>query len=343
MREEDIRRLLLGASIGASSGLAMWLLRRHLGAGNTGGDAGLPSLPSAGGERYTPAPATVCKIPGEMALRSACKPIRGIPCVGCNHEREKFILDAVQTKQTDPVTWVPITSTERGHTATFYVMADGLKINGVRMSATPATHQMVADMLGASLLTPKLVDLIYQQAKVRLRPVTIMPATSDTETLIQANDRVNDAIVKKSGTSNVPADALVANAGKHWVLSDRLIDESITGNKCNPGVVYPVKRRATNYGWNVPLPDPLGKQVDTPGFTVDGKKIGVYQSVGACHDLDHADYSQIIQLVKNECFVDGQFMTLQRLLRHPELAWLASNKGPIQALRLPGVPPVSTV
>ena len=82
--------------------------------------------------------------------------------------RDAYILKAVDDGLIT-ARWTPITSTANGHTATFYVLADALTLGGVRLSTSATLLQKIADKLGASLMTPRLLDLAHQQATVDSR------------------------------------------------------------------------------------------------------------------------------------------------------------------------------
>lgn len=65
--------------------------------------------------------------------------------------------------------WVPV---DLGP-LTVEVTADALRLtDGLRPSTTPIAAQLIADVLGAALLTPRLSDLLWQRADVRLSPHT---------------------------------------------------------------------------------------------------------------------------------------------------------------------------
>jgi len=92
---------------------------------------------------------------------------------------------------------------------------------------------------------------------------------------------------------------VVANEGKHWVLSNR------TAGKGN---------LAANYGWFIKGRRPV-------------------QTVGTRHDTGHTDYSQIVRLVKPTMRVDGREIDIRHVGRSPELWGLVSDEGPLLVLR----------
>ena len=60
---------------------------------------------------------------------------------------------------------------------TLLVMADALKLGGVRVGAGAGLAQQAADALGALLLTPKIFDLMYSSRAVTIEPETQYDAT----------------------------------------------------------------------------------------------------------------------------------------------------------------------
>lgn len=239
-------------------------------------------------------------------------------------ERQAYILDAVRNGDFD-VIWSPITSSANGHTATFWVTSDALKINGVRVSASAYLQQQIADAIGARLLTGKLADLLFTQAQVRLPPFT-RPITSQTSAMIEQSQKIDAAIAKLGATDAAAKGAIVNTVGKHWILDNQLASG---------------KRVAVNYGWHhvtlmggVPN-DPTVSGAKDPAT---GKPITVIQCACTAHDEFQDDYSQIVQLVASKATVDGAEMSIDKVLTDPALAPLASHQGPLKMLRQPRVP-----
>ncbi len=209
------------------------------------------------------------------------------------------ILAAVRAGGHDPIVWAPIRAEHDGHVAEFTVMADALRIGGVRVAVSAATEQRIADALDASLLTERLADLIWQQADVRIEPQLTRDYAGMVDWargVVEHSKRCDVALAGRGG--------LVANVGKHWILHPLLAS---------------TPDRGVNYGWMKP----------------DGS---VWQSPGNAHVATYYDRSQTCVLVANVCNVDGDVMLLGDLLRNPTLAPLASATGPLKMTRQPGVP-----
>lgn len=198
--------------------------------------------------------------------------------------------------------WVPIFAGP----IKIWVLEDALRVNGVRVAVSAREAQEVADVLDALLTTPKVEDLIWMRAEVRLEPhpgdvVKKKPIDHSREIDRDLGDRVG----------------LVATVGKSWVLSNRLKDGT-----------------AANYGWH-------GTGAKYPSQTIPGIK--VWQPLGFAHNPEHRDYSQTLRLMRRACEHNGRQADLRDILRDPELAPHLSHEGPLRILRQPGVALVSSI
>lgn len=230
-------------------------------------------------------------------------------------EREQAIRELVRNGKAD-VLWAPITSSHDGHTAEFYVFADALKIDGVRVNVTAETEQVIADTLDCMLLTPKLSDLIWLQRQVTLPPFPRgnLVGMSSTEAMVEHSRKIDVALQAIGNPTG-----LICTVGKHWVIDNQL--------PTHPGM-------AENYGWyfDKTLAGIPAEAAVTPG-------IAMIQGRGWRHNKLHVDYSQICVLVSNQCTLDGKTVRLPDVLRDPVLAFLANHDGILRVLRQPGVPP----
>lgn len=216
-------------------------------------------------------------------------------------EREELLLGAVARGALDPPEWTTITANYKGRRAQIQVTTDALTILGVRFDVTAEGAQRIADQLRAVLPTPRILQLIWEQADVRLEPCTL-PADAkmaSTARMIQHSECVDQRIAGRTG--------MVANEGKHWVLTNRIAGK---------------ENLAANYGWFVKGRRPV-------------------QTVGTRHDTAHTDYSQIVRLVKPIMKVDGRDVDIRHVGRSPELWGLVSDEGPLLVWRAsrPGTSP----
>lgn len=163
----------------------------------------------------------------------------------------------------------------------------------VRVPMGLAAAAQIANETGFILPTPKMVDAIYRQAKVRLVPQPMKPTSrmESTDYLLRHNKTLN-AQRKSTGQSMT---ALSAGQKKDIVLTKRL--------RSKPG-------RVAIYGWHRP----------------NGKPI---QPLSTVHGAAYADYSHGVRLISRTAFVNGKPRDLADLIQDKELAAILSREGPI--------------
>lgn len=208
--------------------------------------------------------------------------------------REAVLLNAIDQGLHDPPSWVAVESRYQGHVARIRVSTDALKVNGVRVNLSAIGAQHVADRLGTILPTARILDLVWQNAALKLEPCA-MPPDKDmhsTKRMFDHSRCVDRRIAGRPG--------LAANVGKNWVVSNALEAET---------------NRAANYGW----------------FRRGQRPI---QTVGTRHDKVYADYSQIVRLVDPVVTVDGHNMDIRAVARSHELWGLVSDEGPLDVWRM---------
>ena len=244
-----------------------------------------------------------------MADWSTCPPQPG-------PERDAWILDAVKAGEAEGQ-WAEIKVEAGGHTAIFTVLADGLKIGGVRINVSATLEQQIADVLGAVLLTPQLADLIWANRVWTAKPHTGAPDNQmgSTARMIEHSQAI-DADLAAQGYDGT---GIVQTVGKHWVLVNAIANRP---------------DKAANYGWHF-----LGSGSGyTPATSYTGPGVRVWQGVGTTHNPSHTDYSQICQLVARSCSVDGHDnFAIEDVMTNPDLAPLLTTEGALQLTRQPGV------
>ncbi|MCC6548418.1 hypothetical protein IT570_14770 [Candidatus Sumerlaeota bacterium] len=173
------------------------------------------------------------------------------------------------------------------------VAPDYLAIGGdddyVRMPLTPITAQAIADMMGATLPTTKMVDGIYDASTCR---IGFQPLTEDRESMaafVKSND-ITETYRKKC-----PAGGLVGGGKKDIVLTNRLKER---------------EGRVAIYGWQ----------------QEDGRPI---QPLTIVHSDMYVDYSHGVRLVSRMMTVDGKPAAVADVLNDPNLCVLVSNEGTI--------------
>lgn len=233
--------------------------------------------------------------------------------------RDAAIISYIEGGQYE-TSWSEVTSTSGGHTGTFRVLADALKIEGVRITMSAYLEQTVADMVGATLLTTKLADLIFAQRTLTLSPHTQKPDATMVNTAVMiAQSQWIDA---QLAAANFSGDGIVSTVGKSWCLSNILVNTPSAAG------------RAINYGMHF-IGSFLG-QTWAPSVTLPG--VRVVQNPGWAHSPQEVDYSQNCLLVARTCFVDGVSRDINDIYQDPTLSGLVSAEGPLKVLRQPGVP-----
>jgi len=209
------------------------------------------------------------------------------------------------------------------------VFADALMIGGVRVNVSAQLLQIIADLLGCMMLTPRICDLMYLAAKAS-GPVLLpspQPITSTTKAMIAHSARVDGYLASVRDKLPMTPDGgapLVQTVGKQWVVANELQQKKVG--------------TAENYGWQF------------PGSSFGGSKfessvtppLRCIQGQGWAHDITHVDYSQIAQLVWARCTVDGEEKSLPEVLAtDPQVAKLLNHNGLLKVTRQPGVEKMS--
>jgi hypothetical protein len=155
------------------------------------------------------------------------------------------------------------------------------------------TALRVAGAFGVTLPTRRLVDAIYAQAAVRLRPEPLRPGDAMRSTAyVTDHDR---RIASQRTMSGAALDELVGGHKKDLVLT---------------ALLRRVPERVAIYGWH----------------HNDGRPI---QPLSTVHGARYADYSHGVRLVSLVAYVDGRAVSLIELLQDKELAGVISDEGPI--------------
>ncbi len=167
------------------------------------------------------------------------------------------------------------------------VWGDVLKVGNVRVGVRARVAQQIADLLGLSLTSAVLEDMVYQSAHIVLPPFTFNPSTlpidpttgrrytiSDDEIMRQHSAKI-DAALKKAGHDgpSFRAGTIIASLGKSWVL-DNVLERK-------PG-------RAANYGWHG----------GGARYAPASRSAKVWQPVSTAHNIEHYDYSQTLRLCR---------------------------------------------
>lgn len=194
----------------------------------------------------------------------------------------------------------------RRHRVTFWVTADYLAVGSdddyLHVPLSPQTAQRIADLVGGSLPTPRMVDAIWAAARARLSPQRMRPEVSiQSVRTVDFFERHTRLIGGQRRLYGVAADAFVAGHKKDIVLTATLSE--------NPG-------RVAIYGQHG-----IDGRPNQPLSTVVSDSL-VY-------------YNHGVRLVDRRVLVDGEAKDLGDVLRDPELAPLVSDEGAIALPRYP--------
>lgn len=210
-------------------------------------------------------------------------------------ERERKILEALKSGNVPNFLrrLVPVTVDRGTIKATYFVTPDYLAIGSdddyFMTPLSPYTAQAIADALGCSLPTTRMVDDIYARAAVKLTPAPIPPSTAMTTVpvFLEHNRMVRAQRAQK------PPGGLVAGHKKDVVIATKVL--------ATPGKV-------AIYGWH----------------KTDGKPI---QQLYTGHTAGWVDYSHGIRLIQRPMVVNGKSKTIDEVLADPQLAPLLSGEG----------------
>jgi len=191
----------------------------------------------------------------------------------------------------------------QNHRVTFWVTADYLAVgsdaDSFLIPLSPQVAQRIADLVGGSLPTPRMVDAVWTSAQARMAPIRFEP--NEFMTTVRYFQRHNRLVGAQRSLYKVPTGVLVAGHKKDVVISATL--------SANPGKV-------AIYGSHGP----------------DGQPS---QPLSTVLRDSFVSYNHGVRLVDRGILVDGVRKELWDVLRDPELAPLLSRGGVIGEARYP--------
>lgn len=213
------------------------------------------------------------------------------------------------------------------------IVGDSRTFDGLRPPATPNELQEIADLINCMLVTPKVLDLMWDESgKTGVRFDSIVNSGPPRYTIV-ADMNVHDVhlmlekAIEEAGGDN---GGIIMSLGKYWVLCNALLTGMYSRMKV--GDVY-VNRQAINYSWY---------SSGAPRRSVTGNA-KVWQSLGGAHPDNHIDPSQLVLLMYRWAALirDGSVeeVDLYELAKDPKLCHLISHEGPLKITRMPNVPP----
>ncbi len=196
---------------------------------------------------------------------------------------------------------------------TYYVIPDYLAIgtdtNYFLCPMSPIVATKIADSIGCTLPTRKMVNDIYAQAALKLTPLTI-PA-SGTMTTVQAFAQHNGMVgSQRSGSLTAyPLGTLTGGDKKDIIISNQ---------------IYTTANRVIIYGWHTSIGNPI-------------------QPLTNVHADTYMDYSHGMRFVQNSVMYNGSPTTVKAILQSSSLNTLLSDEGVISIPEYPYGNPVTSL
>lgn len=196
---------------------------------------------------------------------------------------------------------------------TYYVIPDYLAIGHdtdyFLCPMSPMVATKIADSLGCTLPTRKMVNDIYAGATLTMSPLTI-PA-SGTMTTVQAMAQHNTMVKnQRSGyLASYPLGTLTGGDKKDVVISP---------------IIYNTANRVVIYGWHTSVGNPI-------------------QPLSNVHADTYYDYSHGIRLVQNSLIYNGVPNTVKGILQSSTLNPLLSDEGVMANPQYPYSSPVTSL
>ncbi len=179
------------------------------------------------------------------------------------------------------------------HRVTFWVAPDYLTVGSAQdflhVPLSPRTAQRVADLVGGTLPTPRMVDAIWASARVRLAPIRIPP--DEFMTTVEYFVHHDRLVGTQRWLRGVPPGVFVAGHKVDLVLPTPRSADSASG---------------AIYGWHRPGGRPI-----QPLYILEGN--------------GRVIYNRGVRLVHRDILVDGVRRNLLDALRDPELASLLTG------------------
>jgi hypothetical protein len=188
------------------------------------------------------------------------------------------------------------------HVGTIWVMPDYLAIGSnadfVRIPMTPMTAQRVADHFGFILPTKKVVDLIYEQAQIKLRPtpLTAGPKMVTNDYIWEHHLRIQQQLDEMKPYQG----KLMAGLKKDIVITNRLVQ---------------LPRRVAIYGWHQKSQSPI-------------------QPLSLVHGNHYADYSHGVRLIAGTMSLDNAEVPVVEVLEDKRIVEMVSDEGVLRITRV---------
>jgi hypothetical protein len=196
---------------------------------------------------------------------------------------------------------------------TYYVIPDYLAIgcdsNYFLCPMSPIIATKIADSIGCTLPTRKMVNDIYAQAALKLAPLTI-PASA-TMTTVQAFSHHSSMVYsqRSSSLTTFPQGTLVGGDKKDVVISN---------------LIYSTSNKVIIYGWHTGIGNPI-------------------QPMSSVHADTYMDYSHGMRFIQNDVIYNGNPTTVKAILQSSTLHPLLSDEGVISPPEYPYGNPITSL
>lgn len=192
------------------------------------------------------------------------------------------------------------------YSLSFYVTPDYMALGSnddyFIIPMTPIIAQNIANSLGLSLITKKMVDHIWQHSELKLAPIPIPPSPDMITIPVFADHNEIISAQRLEALDFFPLGSLVAGHKKDVVISNQILDN------LNKVVIY---------GWH----------------QSNGQAI---QPLYSGHVNWYADYSHGIRFALDKCILNGEVKKLSDILKDPDLYHLLSDEdGPMIMINYP--------
>jgi len=205
------------------------------------------------------------------------------------------------SRKLKPVT-ISLNINSENYKLTFFTLCDYMAIGAdsdyLYIPMTPSTAQYLAEQLNCSLPTKKMVDIIYNNADIKLYPQPIPPSNNMVTVPVFKNhtDSIKKQILQIGFDRT--ADYLIAGHKKDVIISNKIYSSDRD------------YKRVVIYGWHRGVNNPI-------------------QPVYNGHIAKYADYSHGIRFIFGTVILNGDSTTVENVLKDTTLFGLLSSEGMI--------------
>lgn len=195
--------------------------------------------------------------------------------------------------------FIPIELKDQDNTFVYLTMSDVLSIGSdedyLRIPLNPISARKVADLYDCALITSKIADDIWKNAKIKLNPTPRGPPY-DSSMMALSTFKWHNKIIQNQ-LENKDKTQLITGHKKDVIFNKDLLNPKYSKNVCI-------------YGWFYPN----GKAIQTPPQP-------------KAHEIEYRDYSHGIRLIAKEIKYNEQFLDFYDVMNDKDLSRFISNEG----------------